>query len=149
MFTWVFSLQGCLGSKTGYIVVTFFQKFLTSFDTLLQNLKNLHLHFIMILGDFNFRSYSSCSEDMLPVKENHIDCLTSMYGLHQVISEPTHILSQSSSCTDLIFSDQWHLVTYCGIHASLHPNYHHQIAYCKLNLQITYPRPYKRLVLGL
>ena len=57
----------CLGSKTGYVVVTCrsasqtyleFQKFLTSFDTLLQNLQNLNPHFTMILGEFNARLYS-------------------------------------------------------------------------------------------
>ena len=56
----------CLGNKTGYAVVTYrspsqtyleFQKVLTSFDTLLQNLQNLNPHFTMILGDFNARSY--------------------------------------------------------------------------------------------
>ena len=29
---------------------------------------------------------------------------------------------------------------------SLHPNCHHQVTYCKLNLSITYPPPYKCLV---
>ena len=100
----------------------------------------------MILGDFNARSYSWWSEDILSVEGNHIDSLTSMFGLHQVISGPTHILSQSSSCIDLIFTDQPHLVTDCGIHASLHPDCHHQITYYKLNIKITYPPPYKCLV---
>ena len=61
-------------------------------------------------------------------------------------SGPTHILSQSSSCIDLIFTDQPHLVIDCGIHASLHPSCHHQITYCKLNLKIIYPPPYKHLI---
>ena len=55
-----------LGNKTGYVVVTYrfpsqtyleFQKLLTSFDTLLQNLQNLSPHSTMILGDFNARSH--------------------------------------------------------------------------------------------
>ena len=123
----------CLGNKAGYVVVTYrspsqtyieFQKFLTIFDTLLQNLRNLNPHFTMILGDFNARSYSWWSEDILSVEGNHIDSLTSMFGLHQVISGPTHILFQSSSCIDLIFTDQPHLVTNCGIHILLHPTCH-------------------------
>ena len=55
------------------------------------------------------------------------------------ISQPTHILANSSSCIDLIFTDQPNLVTDCGTHSSLHPNCHHQIIYCKLNLRIAYP----------
>ena len=81
----------------------------------------------------------------LSVEVNHIDSLASMFGLHQVVLGPTHIISKSSSCIDLIFTNQSHLVTDCGIHASLHPKCHHQITYCKLNLKITYP-PYKCLV---
>ena len=33
-----------------------------------------------------------------------------------------------------------------GVHASLHPNCHHQIVYAKLNLKIEYPPLYERLV---
>ena len=99
----------------------------------------------MILGDFNARSYSHWSEEILSVEGNHIDSLTTVFGLHQVISGPIppNIPSQSSSCIDLIFTDQPHLVTDCGIYASLHLSCHHQIACCKLNLKITYPAPYK------
>ena len=69
-----------------------------------------------------------------------------MSGLHQVISGPIHIISQSSSSIDIIFTNQPHLVTDFVIHASLHPNCHHQITYCKLILKITYPLPYDCLV---
>ena len=31
-----------------------------------------------------------------------------------------------------------------GVHSSLHPNCHHQIAYAKFNLKIHYPPPYER-----
>ena len=118
----------CLGNKTGYVTVTCrssgqtyseFQKLLNSFDTLLQNLQNLNPHFTMILGNFNATSYSWWSKDILPVEGNHIDFLTSMLGLHQAISGPTHILSQCSSCINLIFTDQPYLVTDCGILTSL------------------------------
>ena len=34
------------------------------------------------------------------------DALTSYHGLHQLISQPTHILANSSSCIELIFTDQ-------------------------------------------
>ena len=62
------------------------------------------------------------------------------------MSEPTHILANSSSCTYLIFTDQLNLVTDCGTHPTLHPNSHHQIIYCKLNLKIVYRPPHQRLV---
>ena len=33
-----------------------------------------------------------------------------------------------------------------GTHPSLHPNCHHQIIHCKINLQVQYPPPYQRHV---
>ena len=75
--------------------------------------------------------HENCMDKSL--EGNHIDSPTSMFGLHQVTPVPAHILSsQSSSCIDLSFTDKPHLVTDCGIHASLHPNCHYQISYCKL-----------------
>ena len=69
-----------------------------------------------------------------------------MYGFDQLISDPTHILSASSSCIDLIFIDQPNLVVDSGVHPFLHTNCHDQITYCNINLMIVYPSPYERLV---
>ena len=74
-----------------------------------------------------------------------IDALTSYHGLHQLISQPTHILANSSSCIDLKFTGQLNLIIDCGIHPSLHANCHHQIIYFKLNLRVIHPPPYQRL----
>ena len=41
------------------------------------------------------------------------------------VNEPTHILPSSSSCIDLIFTDQPSLVVNSGTHPSLHANCHH------------------------
>ena len=69
-----------------------------------------------------------------------------MYGFHQLISQTTNLLSQTSLCIDLIFTDQPNLIVDCGVHPSLHSNCHHQMTYCKINLNIEYPPPYERLV---
>ena len=68
-----------------------------------------------------------------------------IYGLHQLICDPTHVLPNPSSCIDLIFTDQENLVINGVAHPSLHPNCHHQILYCKFNLFVEYPRTYERL----
>ena len=63
------------------------------------------------------------------------------------MQSPLHMVySNSSSCIDLIFTDQPSLVADCGTHPSLHPNCHHQTKYCKLDLKIVYPPPYQRRV---
>ena len=71
---------------------------------------------------------------------------TSQFSLIQIIKEPTHILSHSASCIDLIFTSQPNLVIHSSVHPSLHRNCHHQIFFAKFNLTIFYPPPYKRLV---
>ena len=72
--------------------------------------------------------------------------MVSTHGFHQLISELTHILQNSLSCIDLIFTDQPSLVVDSGVHSTLHENCPHQIIYCKLNLKIKYPPPYECLV---
>ena len=75
-----------------------------------------------------------------------IESISSLYGFSQLIPEATHILQNSSSCIDPIFTDQPNLVINSGIKPSLHKNFHHHIIYSKLNLQIAYPPLYQRLV---
>ena len=75
-----------------------------------------------------------------------IESSTATYGLHQLISDPTHILPNSSTCIYLIFTDQPNLVVDSGVHPSLHPNCHHQITYCQFNLFTEYPPPYEQQV---
>ena len=70
---------------------------------------------------------------------SQIDSLTTSYGFRQLISEPSHILKNSSSCIDLIFTDQPSLIIDSGTHPSLHPNCHHKIIHCKIDLEIIYP----------
>ena len=69
-------------------------------------------------------------------KNDQINSLNTSYGLKQIISDPTHILPNSSSRTDLIFTNQLNLATESEVHPSLHFKYHHQIIFAKLNLKV-------------
>ena len=55
-------------------------------------------------------------------------------------------MSNFSSCTEIIFTDQPNLPIHSGIHPSLPSNCHLQITNCKFNLIINYPPPYNRQV---
>ena len=61
-------------------------------------------------------------------------------------NKPTHILENSSSCIDLIFTSQPNLSIKSGTQPSLHPNCHYQIIYAKFNLEVLYPPPFTREV---
>ena len=71
-----------------------------------------------------------------------IDNLTSSYGLKQLIAEPTHILSTTSSCIDLLFTNQSNMVVNNGVFSSVYQRCHHQLVFAKGNLKIFYPLPY-------
>ena len=72
-----------------------------------------------------------------------IDILTVSFGFNQIINEPTLILSNSSSCIDLIFTSQPNLVIESGVHSSLYANCHHQLTYVKFNSNVIIHLPIK------
>ena len=90
------------------------------------------------MGDINARSSDWCKYDISNNEVVQNDFVNLTHGLEQLICEPTQILSNSPSCIDLVVNS--------GTHLSLHPNCHHQIIHCKLNLQVEYPPPYQRHV---
>ena len=72
--------------------------------------------------------------------------ISSSSGYTQLINSATHIIGNSSSCIDLIFTQQPNLVTSSGVHASLHNNCHHQITFAQIDLLVEYTPPYHRLI---
>ena len=94
-----------------------------------------------VIGDFNAKSNKWSEGDRSTIEGSKIDFLTSQFGLSQIIKEPTHILENSSSCIDLIFTTQPNMVLESGVHHSLHQNCHHQIIFAKFNLKVYYPLP--------
>ena len=102
-----------------------FEKFLGNFEVLIKAISNQKDRISIIMGEVNARSSNWCKYDISNKEEVQIDSVISTHGLEQFIYEPTHILSNSSSCNDLIFTNQPSLVVDSGTHTSLHPNYHH------------------------
>ena len=102
--------------------------------------------FLLATGDFNARSSSWWNNDSVTREDNEIESLTCSYRLSQLISDPTHILQNSSSCIDLNFTNQPNFITDSGVHHSLHPNCHHQIVFSKLSFKIEYSPIYEWLV---
>ena len=56
---------------------------------------------VVAIGDFNAKSSNWFCHGKINFEEDEIESLTSQFGLHKVIKEPTHILDTSSSCIDL------------------------------------------------
>ena len=90
---------------------------------------------IKIRGGFNVRSTNRWKNDLSTSEGTEVDSLTPSYCLSQIISDPTHIVPNSTSCIDLIFTNQHNLVIESGVHPSLHLKCHHRIVFAKLNLK--------------
>ena len=93
----------------------------------------------------NVSQIINMADDITNPNGTLIDSLMTTHGFKQLISDATHILPQSLSCINLIFTDHPNYVIDCGTHPSLNKNCHHQITFCKLNLKVEYPPPYQRL----
>ena len=147
--------ESFIGKKKGYVITLYlspsqsqgeFENFLLPLESLIGKIRNQDPAFAILLGDFNARSKSWWVYNITNSEGTQIESVNSLYGFSQLISEPTHILQNSSSCIDLILTDQPNLEINSGVKLSLHKNCHHQITYAKLNLQIMPPPPYQRLV---
>ena len=101
---------------------------------------------LVVLGDFNAKlsqwhdKHSSTSEGI------SVETITSQFGLHQIINEPTHLLENLSLCIDLIFTSQPNLSVESGTQPSLYPNCHYRIISAEFNLEVLYPPHYTREV---
>ena len=84
--------------------------------------KTSPLHTV-ILRDFNARCKSWCVNDKTIIEGTRLEYLAAFHGFEQLIAVATHLLPNSSSYIDLIFTDQPTLVVDCGVHPTRHPNY--------------------------
>ena len=119
-----------------------FQIFRSNQELNLDSLFNCNTFLTIMIGDFNEKSKQWCEKD----KGSQLQLLTSKFGLSQIIIEYTHILENSRSYIDLLFTSQPNMVMDSGVHASLHPHFHHQIIFAKFDLKVFYPPPYERTV---
>ena len=123
-----------------------FHDFLTNMEMNLDYSFNSNPFLTTVIGDFSAKSNNWSEGDRSTIEVSKIDFLTSQFGLSQIIKEPTHILENTSSCINLIFTTQPNMVLESGGHHSLHQNCHHQIILAKFNLKVYYPPPYERTV---
>ena len=113
-----------------------FDDFLRGFEGIIDNINQCNPYFTLITGDFNARCNRWWENDSNNTEGVSIDNLTSSYGLKQLIGEPTHILSTSSSYNDLLFINQSSMVVNSSVFPSIHQSCHHQIVFANVNLKL-------------
>ena len=119
------TLEVTISNRKSYVITLYrspsqtsdeFQSFISNLEKLLININSFDPHFVILPGDFNAKSKSWSINDTATEEGTILENVTSLFGLNQLISDPTHILQHSSSCIDLIFVNQPNLVIDSGIH---------------------------------
>ena len=87
-----------------------FESFLLHFKFLLQDISNRNPYVTLLLGDYNARNTKGCHHDITTTEGTQLESNTTIYVLQKLIDEPTHIRKSSSSCVDLIFTNQPNLI---------------------------------------
>ena len=122
-----------------------FDNFLQLFEELLQDIFKLTSSFILITSNFNSRNWNWYLGDSVTPQVAHVEGLTFFYGLNQLIKAHTHLVQNSATCINLVFTNQLHLVMESVVHSSLSSTCHHDIVFAKLNLKVKYPPLYEHV----
>ena len=121
-----------------------FDLFQENLQNIIDNIKDLRPHCVILTGDFNCRSNQWWPGDKNLNEGMALDELFESYNMTQLIDQPTNIESRGISCVDLIVTDQPNLFIDHGIRSSLDNCCHHQIIHGKLHVSVPLPPPYKR-----
>ena len=96
----------------------------------------------MYNGDFNVRNLEWWNGGSTNLKSTELAELAAQYSLNQIIDGPTHILPDSASCIDLIFTTETNFVNDPGVLPSLFPRCHHQLIFEKVSFTTFFPSAY-------
>ena len=114
-----------------------FEDFVDNLKLNLDKTANKDPYLLVVLDDFNVKLSNCYKHNKTTTYEgSKIDAITSQFGLQQLIKKLTHVLSDSSSCINLLFTSQPNLIMESGVHSSLHQNCHHQEMYAKIGLKV-------------
>ena len=107
------------------------------------NIRSVTAHkpyLIVLFADFNAQTSTWYNQNKATYEGSKINSI----ALQQLIHDSTHILNDSSSCIDLVFTSQSNLVIDLGVHSSVHCNCHQHVVNAKFSLKINYlPPPYE------
>ena len=115
--------------------------FCSNLNLLLGNINDYHPTSSIFFGDFNAESLKYFYSNKTNRAGLELD-IRATVGYSQLINEPIHYVIDTSSCTDLLFSDNTSLIRNCGIEHSIYVKCHHNIIFGTMNCSIPLPLPY-------
>ena len=113
-----------------------FDGFCTKFILLLSNINHKFHLCSTVTGGFNTRCSRWWQYDITDSTGQEIDCLTLSAGYKQMTDKPTHVVNNSMSCIDLLFSTNQSTISIYGIDVSIFDKCHHNIIFDKINIRV-------------
>jgi len=119
--------------------------FLTQIQSIINKITSENPEAFFLLGDFNDSCLTWASSHKDSELKNKFVDLIQNNNLHQIIDDPTHITSTSSTLIDLIITDAPGYIINSGTKAPLGDKHHCRI-FCTVNIPIENERAYKRKI---
>ena len=123
-----------------------FDLFLSRLELVIEHMRHEKPDCIILTGDFNSKTKQWWPDGEETNEGVLLNQLIESFSMTQLIDQPTHILTNSSSLIDLIITDQVDMFVDSGLLPSPCDKSHHEIIYGKLNLAAPLTPPYKRTV---
>ena len=130
------------GSKRFFLTVLYrspsqsneqFSLFRQRWEETIININDCSPTIAIYIRDFNARNSEWWNGDSTNLQGTELAELVAQYSLNQIIDGPTHILPNSVSGIDLIFTTETNFVTDSGVLPSLFPRCHHQLIFEKVS----------------
>ena len=143
------------GSKRFFLTVLYrspsqsneqFSLFRQRWEETIININDCSPTIAIYIGDFNARNSEWWNGDSTNLQGTELAELAAQYSLNQIIDGPTHILPNSASCIDLIFTTETSFVNDPGVLPSLFPRCHHQLIFAKVSFTTFFPPVYRRRI---
>ena len=143
------------GSKRFFLTVLYrsrsqsneqFSLFRQRWEETIININDCSPTIAIYIRDFNARNSEWCNGDSTNLQGTELTELAAQYNLNQITDGPTHILPNSASCIDLIFTTETNFVTDLGVLPSLFPRCHHKLIFVKLSFTTFFPPAYEQRI---
>ena len=143
------------GSKHFFLTVLYrspsqsieqFSLFRQPWEEIIININDCSPTIAIYIGNFNARNSEWWNGDSNNLHDTELAELAAQYSLTQMIDGSSHILPNSASCIDLIFTTETNFVTDSGVLPSLFPRCHHQLIFAKVSFTTFFPSSYEQRI---
>ena len=121
-----------------------FNTFYSNSDLFLSNMNDLNPASLIVISDLNAGNSKWWSSDKQNFEGGGIHSSTTSAGYTQLTDQPTHIISNSFSCIDVVFASNPNVIYNSNVELSLFDKCYRNYVFGELNFMVPLPPTYKR-----